>query len=166
MLNQLSIRPAKLEDVPEILNIINYEIKNSTVVYDYEPRTLNQQTEWFYAKQEAKMPILVAEKDSAILGFGSFGIYRPWEAYKYSVEHSIYISSEFQGKGIGKSLMEELIILAKLKGYHTMIAGIDAENTGSYLFHKKFGFKEVGRFNEVGYKFNRWLDLIFMQLYL
>ncbi|NJB71474.1 phosphinothricin acetyltransferase [Saonia flava] len=166
MPNQLLIRPAILKDVPEILTILNHEIKNSTVIYDYTERTLNQQTQWFYTKQEAKMPILVAEKESNILGFGSFGIYRPWEAYKFSIEHSIYVSSASRGLGIGKLLMEELIILAKLQGYHTMIAGVDADNKESYKFHEKFGFKEVGRFNEVGYKFDRWLDLIFMQLHL
>ena len=166
MSEHLSIRPAKLKDVPKILEIINYEITNSTVVYDYKKRSLAQQIEWFNAKQEAKMPVLVAEKNSTVLGYGSFGIYRPWEAYKYSVEHSIYVSSSDRGTGVGKILMEELILLAKKQGYHTMIAGIDAENNGSYRFHEKFGFKEVGRFNEVGYKFNRWLDLIFMQLYL
>lgn len=155
MSEHLFVRPATLKDVPKILEIINYEITNSTVVYDYMERSLAQQIEWFNAKQEAKMPVLVAEKNSKVLGYGSFGIYRPWDAYKYSVEHSIYVSNSARGMGVGKK-----------QGYHTMIAGIDAENNGSYHFHEKFGFKEVGRFNEVGYKFNRWLDLIFMQLYL
>lgn len=166
MSEHLSVRPATLKDVPKILEIINYEITNSTVVYDYKERSLAQQTEWFNAKQEAKMPVLVAEKNSKVLGYGSFGIYRPWEAYKYSVEHSIYVSNSERGTGVGKILMEELILLGKKQGYHTMIAGIDAENKGSYKFHEKFGFKEVGRFNEVGHKFDRWLDLIFMQRYL
>ncbi|PCJ97735.1 MAG: GNAT family N-acetyltransferase [Flavobacteriaceae bacterium] len=166
MSEQLIIRPATHKDVPEILEILNFEIKNSTVVYDYEERSLTQQLEWFNSKRESNMPVLIVEKDAKILGYGTFGIYRPWEAYKYSVEHSIYVCNTARGLGVGKKLMETLISQAKNKGYHTMIAGIDAENNGSYSFHEKFGFKEVGRFNEVGYKFDRWLDLIFMQLYL
>lgn len=166
MSEHLSIRQASLKDIPEILDILNYEIEHSTVVYDYKKRTLVQQEKWFKSKQENKMPILVVEENNTILGYGTYSIYRPWEAYKYSVEHSIYIQNKAQAKGIGKIIMEALITQAKDKGYHTMIAGIDAENDVSYHFHKKFGFKEVGRLNEVGYKFNRWLDLIYMQLYL
>lgn len=162
----MKIRLATLKDIPEILEIINYEIENSTVVYDYTKRSLEKQLQWFAAKKESGMPVLVVEKENKILGFGTFGIYRPWDAYKFSVEHSIYVSNSSREIGVGKALMEELIFLAKKEGYHTMIAGIDAENKGSYLFHEKFGFKEVGRFNEVGYKFDRWLDLIFMQLHL
>ena len=161
MSEHLSVRPATLKNIPKIL-----EITNSTVVYDYKERSLTQQTEWFNTKQEAKMPVLDAEKNSKVLGYRSFGIYWPWEAYKYSVEHSIYVSNSERGIGVGKILIEELILLAKKQGYHTMIAGIDAENKRSYRFYEKFGFNEVGRFNEVGYKFNRWLGLIFMQLYL
>ena len=100
------------------------------------------------------------------VAYGSYGIFRAWEAYKFSVEHSIYVQQDFQGQGIGKQLLIALVERAKKDGFHTMIAGIDADNEKSYAFHKKLGFVEVGKFKEVGYKFDRWLDLVFMQLML
>jgi phosphinothricin acetyltransferase len=112
------------------------------------------------------MPVLVCEINGQAVAYGSYGIFRAWDAYKFSVEHSIYVHKNFQGQGIGKQLLIALIDKAKQDGYHTMIAGIDADNQKSCEFHKKLGFFEVGRFKEVGYKFDRWLDLVFMQLML
>lgn len=162
----IEIRAATEKDIPAILEIINYEILNSTILYDYEERSLKQQLEWFYNKERENMPVLVAEKEERVIGFATFGIFRPWAAYQFSIEHSIYIHKNNRGQGIGKKLMVELIKIAKERKYHTIIAGVDTSNEGSYQFHKKFGFKEVGRFNQIGYKFDKWLDLIFMQLFL
>lgn len=162
----ITIRNAKTKDVNSILEIINHEILNSTVVYDYKERSYEQQLAWFEKKNQDEMPVIVAEKEGNVVGFGSFGIFRPWDAYRFSVEHSIYTHQDAQGMGIGKRIMAELIRLATEQGYHTMIAGVDASNKGSYEFHKKFGFQEIGTFKEVGYKFDQWLDLIFMQLFL
>lgn len=163
---KINLRYAEEQDIPAILGIINYEIINSTVVYDYVERILKIQLEWLKKKEEEGMPVVVAEKNNEILGYGTFGIYRPWDAYKFSVEHSIYIAEKSRGLGIGKLIMTELIKLAKTKGYHTMVAGIDATNKGSFEFHIKFGFTEIGTIKEVGFKFNKWLDLTFMQLFL
>ena len=160
------IRTAKTEDVNSILDIINHEIVHSTVVYDYQERSYEQQLAWFQKKTQDNMPVIVAEKEGSVLGFGTFGIFRPWDAYRFSVEHSIYTHKDSRGMGIGKLIMTELIRLATEQGFHTMIAGVDNSNTGSYEFHKKFGFQEIGTFKEVGYKFDQWLDLIFMQLFL
>lgn len=160
------IRPGRPADISAILEILNHEILHSTVLYAYETNTLTEQTAWFKQKQVDKLPVIVAETKGAVLGFGTFGPFRPWPAYQFTVEHSIYIDKQQRGAGAGKLLMAELIQLAQKKGYHTMIAGIDAANTGSSSFHEKFGFKQVGRLNQVGYKFDRWLDLIFMQLIL
>ena len=162
----ISIRAAAERDVQRILEIINYEIEHSTVVYDYEPRTYAQQLQWFQKKQADQMPVIVAEELNQILGFATYGIFRPWDAYQYSVEHSIYIDKSARSKGIGKLLMTELIQLAKSGGYHTMIAGVDGSNEGSFEFHKRFGFEEIGTFKQVGYKFDQWLDLRFLQLFL
>ncbi|MBL3658943.1 GNAT family N-acetyltransferase [Fulvivirga sediminis] len=162
----LSVRTAEKRDVSKILEIVNYEIKNSTVIYDYEERTYDYQLDWYETKRRDDMPVLVAEKDEEVLGFGTFGIFRPWAAYKHSAEHSIYIHKDSRGLGIGKILMTELINAAEEKGFHTMIAGVDSSNESSIEFHKKFGFKEIGQFKEVGYKFDRWLDLTFLQLLL
>lgn len=160
------IRPAKTKDVKVILDIINHEILHSTVVYDYQQRSYEQQRSWFEKKSQDNMPVLVAENEGKVVGFGTFGIFRPWDAYRFSVEHSIYTHHNSRGMGIGKLIMTELITLATEQGFHTMIAGVDASNRGSYEFHKKFGFQEIGTFKEVGYKFDKWLDLIFMQLFL
>ena len=161
-----TIRLARKTDIPPITDILNHEILHSTAIYDYEPRTVDYQLEWYDQKLKDQMPIIIVEGEGEVLGFGTFGIFRPKVAYRFSVEHSIYVKHTARSKGIGKLLMVELIKLAKKDGYHTMIAGIDALNKGSYEFHQKFGFKEVGRFKEVGYKFNQWLDLIFMELLL
>ena len=112
------------------------------------------------------MPILVAEINGAVVAYGTYGIFRPWDAYKFSIEHSIYVAKEEQGKGIGKELFKELIIIAKKQGYHTMIAGIDTSNKSSIDFHKKIGFKEIGTLPEIGFKFGKWLDLCFLQLFI
>lgn len=163
---EVSIRKAIAKDLNTILEIVNYEILNSNVVYDYNERSYTQQVHWFEQKIIDQMPVIVAEKDGVVLGFGTYGIFRPWAAYQYSVEHSIYVSKDSRANGIGKQLLKGLIDLAKDNGCHTMIAGIDGSNEMSLEFHKKFGFKEVGTFKEVGYKFNKWLDLKFLQLML
>ncbi|MDW7694061.1 GNAT family N-acetyltransferase [Flammeovirgaceae bacterium SG7u.111] len=162
----IDIRLATEKDVPTILNIINHEIKNTTVVYDYNEKSLEAQLDWFHKKQQEGLPVLVAERDGDVLAYGTYGVFRTWDAYRFSVEHSIYVDDKARGLGIGQMMMQKLIDLARENGYHTMVAGIDSSNEGSLEFHKKFGFEEVGRIKEVGYKFDQWLDLVFMQLLL
>ena len=163
---EIIIRQAEKKDVKRILEIVNYEILNSTVIYDYKERTYEQQVEWFDQKKIKKLPIIVAVKHNQVIGFGTYGIFRPWDAYQFSVEHSIYVDKDSRANGIGKKLLTNLIELAKENGFHTMIAGIDASNEKSIEFHKKFGFVEIGTFKEVGFKFSKWLDLKFLQLLL
>ena len=163
---ELIIRDAVEEDVASILKILNYEIVHSTSLYEYDERTLEFQLDWFQKKKKHHWPVIVAELNGDVVGLGTFGTFRERIAYRFTVEHSIYISSEARNAGIGKSLMMELIRLAKEGGYHSMIGGIDANNEGSIRFHEKFGFVEVARMREVGFKFDRWLDLVFMQLVL
>jgi L-amino acid N-acyltransferase YncA len=157
------IREAQTEDLPAILAIMNDAILNTTAIYDYEIRTSDFIEDWFIKKQKNKEPVIVCVKEDNVIGFGTFGQFRPRAAYQYSVEHSVYVKTGFQRQGIGSSLLTMLIELAQKQGYHTLIAGIDASNQSSYEFHRRFGFIEVARFKEVGYKFDRWLDLIFMQ---
>jgi phosphinothricin acetyltransferase len=163
---EIIIRDAEEKDVDKILEIINYEILNSTVVYDYDERTYEFQLNWLRQKKKDGMPVIVAERESIVIGYGTFGIFRPFDGYRFSVEHSIYVDKEYRAHGMGKQLLQELITLAKRNGFHTMIAGVDASNERSIEFHKKFGFKEIGTFKEVGFKFDRWLDLLFLQLLL
>ena len=163
---EFKIRHADPNDVQAILDIINYEINFTTNLYDYHERTIKDLTDWFNKKQIDGHPVIVAEEKNEILGYGSYGEFRQRAAYQYTVEHSIYVSKNARGKGVGRQLMKELIHLATEQGFHTMIAGIDGANQFSQEFHRKFGFVEVGRLKEVGYKFDKWLDLVFMQLIL
>lgn len=162
----MKIREAVNEDLPAILEIMNDAILNSTAIYDYNIRTQEYVNDWFAKKKSDNLPVIVGELEGKTIGFGSYGKFRPHDGYKYSAEHSIYIAHGFRGLGRGGALLQELIKLAKKQGFHTLIAGIDADNEGSCKFHGRYGFVEVGRFREVGYKFDRWLDLVFMQLVL
>ena len=162
----IAIRMATEIDLPQILDIYNDAILNTTSVYDYEPHTLEMRKQWFEIKHQQGFPVFVAEENNEVSGFSSIGPFRAWAAYQYSVENSIYVKDGQRGKGIGKLLMQPLIDNAKALRYHTIIAGIDADNRLSIEFHKQFGFIEVAHFKEVGYKFERWLDLVFMQLIL
>ncbi|WP_396172540.1 GNAT family N-acetyltransferase [Flavobacterium sp.] len=160
------IRPYRDSDIPEILAIINYNILHSTSLYDYTPRTLERQSELLAEKTTKNFPVFVAEINGKVAGFGMYGEFRFREAYRFTVEHSVYVTEAFKGKGIGGKLLRRLIDEAKSQKLHTMIGVIDAENKESILFHEKFGFKTVGVIKESGYKFERWLDSVIMQLFL
>lgn len=163
---KIAIRPYQTEDTQAILDIINYNILHSTALYDYNIRTYEQQKAILDDKLAKKFPVIVAEANGQVVGFGMYSEFRFREAYKFTVEHSVYVANDYHGKGIGNLLLAELIALAKAQKLHTMIAVIDAENQGSVSFHEKFGFKTVGIIKESGYKFNRWLHSVFMQLIL
>lgn len=160
------IRDATAEDLPAILEIYNHSILDTTAVYDYKPHTLSMREEWFAQKQQTGQPVLVAVKERAIAGFASYGPFRMWAAYKYTVENSIHVHPLFQGQGIGKQLLAVTIEKAKQADIHVVMAGIDATNKASISLHTGFGFKRAGCFEQVGFKFNRWLDLEFYQLLL
>ena len=162
----IKIRNYRIEDAPSILEIINDAILNSTALYDYKIRSLETQIVIFNDKLSKGFPIIVAIENNQLLGFGYYSEFRFREAYKYTVEHSIYAKKEAIGKGIGKLLMTELIKLAKAQKLHTIIGVIDSENESSIAFHEKFGFKIVGNIQDSGFKFNHWLHSVFMQLML
>src|SRR5687768_15569435 len=132
------IRPATTNDLPAILDILNYNILHSTAVYEYETKELPYMEQWFTERQQAGWPVIVAEENGILLGYASYGTFRVRPAYQYTVEHSVYVSNEHIGKGIGRILLNELIELAKKQGLHSMIGCIDAENKSSIDFHKKF----------------------------
>lgn len=163
---KIAIHPYQSEDTQAILDIINYNILHSTALYDYNIRTYEQQKAILDDKLAKNFPVIVAEANGQVVGFGMYSEFRFREAYKFTVEHSVYVANDYHGKGIGNLLLAELITLAKVQKLHTMIAVIDAENQGSVSFHEKFGFKTVGIIKESGYKFNRWLHSVFMQLIL
>lgn len=162
----IQIRTATEDDLEQILVIYNEVIANTTAVYSYQPHTMEMRREWFATKQQQGFPVFVAEEAGRVAGFSSIGPFRPWPAYKYTVENSIHVAADQRGKGIGKLLMPPLINAASALQMHTIVAGIDATNEASIAFHKLFGFEEVAHFKQVGYKFGRWLDLKFLQLVL
>ena len=150
-----------------ILTIFNDAITNSTALYDYRPRTIEMMTGWFDAKTKGKFPVIGIENDSGeLMGFASYGTFRAWPAYKYSVEHSVYVDARFRGQGIGKRLLQEIITAAQRQNYHCLIGGIDATNSVSIRLHESFGFVHCGTIGHAGFKFGRWLDLSFYQLIL
>ncbi len=161
---EIKTRPYKTEDTQYILDIINHAILHSTSLYDYNIRNYEQQKTILEEKINKNFPVIVAELNGIVVGFGMYSEFRDKEAYQFTVEHSIYVDENFHGKGIGKQLLQELIDLARKQKIHTMIGVIDSENQGSVIFHEKFGFKTVGVIKESGYKFDRWLDSVLMQL--
>ena len=160
----VTIKNATENDVQSMLDIYNEIIANTTAVFQYDLHTLQMRKEWFLQKQQEHFPVFVAEENNVIVGFSTFGQFRNWQAYKYSVENSVYVKADCRGKGIGKLLLQPLIATAKQMQLHTIIAGIVADNEASIALHKQFGFIEVAHFKEVGYKFDKWLDLKFLQL--
>jgi L-amino acid N-acyltransferase len=160
------IRAATPADLPAMLAIYNDVLLNSTAIYDERPSTLEQRRAWLEARAEQGLPVLVADAGGAAAGYGSYGPFRAWPGYRFTVEHSVYVGRPWQRQGIGKALVTSLIAAARGQGLHAMIAAVDAENEGSLRFHGALGFTEVARFREVGYKFERWLDLVFLELLL
>lgn len=150
-----------------ILDIFNEAILNSTALYDYKPRTLESMATWFSNKDKGRFPVIGIEDEAGkLLAFGSYGTFRAWPAYKYTVEHSVYVHQDHRGQGLGAKVMRALIEEARNQGVHALIGAIDASNAGSIALHARLGFKHVGTLPEVGFKFGRWLDLAFYQLTL
>jgi phosphinothricin acetyltransferase len=157
------ISNASRQDLPEILAIYNEVIRNSTAVYTEVELTQGSGEAWFDAKIAGGFPVIVARDASGIAGFGSFGEFRAWPCYRHSVEHSVHVRADCRGLGLGRALVIELMGRATAMRKHVMIAGIDADNAASIKLHQGLGFIPVGRFHEVGFKFGRWLDLVFLQ---
>jgi phosphinothricin acetyltransferase len=150
-----------------ILAILNEAIENSTALYDYRPRAPDSMVSWFGAKEAGGFPVVGLESPQGeLLGFGSYGTFRAWPAYKYTVEHSVYVHHAHRHGGIGTALTRELIARAGAQQIHVMIGGIDATNIGSISMHTKLGFVHAGTITQAGFKFGRWLDLAFYQLTL
>lgn len=158
------VRPATQDDLPAILEIVNDAILNTTAMYEYAPRTFADQQAWLAERRAGNWPVLVAVDDAGqVAGFGSIGTFRPRAAYHRSGEHSVYVAAAHRGKGYGRRILEALVVAAQGMGLHTLIGGVDSENTGSIAFHRALGFEEAGRIREVGWKFGHWLTLVFMQ---
>lgn len=161
-MNTFTLRAATSADLDAMLSIYNHAVLHTTASYDYQPRSEDRQRDWFAAKQAAGLPVLVAQQGKAIAGFASYGPFRAWDGYRFTVEHSVYVGEAFRRLGIASALVQELLQHAAGQGLHLMVAAIDAANTGSIELHRRLGFAEAGVLREAGYKFDRWLDLAFM----
>ncbi len=150
-----------------ILSIFNEAIVHSTALYDYKPRTPEMMQMWFEAKAKGNFPVIGVENDDGeLMGFASFGTFRAFPAYKYTVEHSVYVDLRFRGRGVGRRLLQEIIEEARAREYHVLVGAIDAANQPSISLHQSLGFTHSGTLPQVGFKFGRWLDLAFYQLIL
>ncbi|HUY84042.1 MAG TPA: GNAT family N-acetyltransferase [Steroidobacteraceae bacterium] len=161
------IECAAADHAAAIREIFNEEIAHSTAIYEYQPRSEGAIRDWFAEKRAGGWPILGAlDADGRLAGFATFGTFRARPAYKYAVEHSVYVHKDRRGAGVGSALLRALIEEARRRDLHTMIGGIDAANGPSIALHERFGFRHVGTIAEAGYKFGRWLDLVFYELIL
>jgi L-amino acid N-acyltransferase YncA len=164
-----TIRPATEADLPAILAIYNHAVMKTTAIWNEAPSDLEGRRIWFERRRKAGFPVLVADADGVqgtVLGYGSFGEFRPFEGYRHTVEHSVYVLDEAQGKGIGRLLLGALIEEARRLGKRVMIGAIDASNYSSLALHENMGFEEAGRLPGVGEKFGARLDLVLVQLTL
>lgn len=159
----MQIRDAEDGDQSSILEIYNDAVLNTTAVWNEVPRTAQEQAQWFEAKQAQAYPVLVAVVDEVVAGFCSYGPFRPWYGYRFSVEGSIYVAAQYRRQGIARQLLAALIARAQLQELHAIIAGIEAGNAASIRLHEQAGYRIAGRLHEVGFKFGRWLDLVLME---
>ena len=159
----MEVRDASLDDLPGILEIFNEVITNSTAVWFDTLDDLQGRRRWFEARQVRGFPILVAVEDGSVLGYSTFADFRAWHGYRHTVEHSIYVRADRRRSGIGRILLCALIERATASRAHAMVGAIEALNHASLALHADLGFKEVARMPEVGCKFGRWLDLVFVE---
>lgn len=162
----VTLRPAIEADLPAILDIYNDAVLNTTAIWNDVLVDLENRLAWFSARSKAGYPVLVAECGGEVIGYASYGDWRAFDGYRYTKEHSVYVRADRKGAGTGRRLMEALIAEAAARGVHVLIGCIEAGNEASIRLHEKLGFRFVGRFEEVGFKFGRWLDLTCMELRL
>jgi phosphinothricin acetyltransferase len=161
----ISLRPATEADLPAISAIYNHYIVTSTATYQYEPETIEDRKQWF-AEHDEKHPAIVAQENSEIAGWGSLSDFRTRCGYRFTVEASVYVRHDCHRKGIGRAILTDLIERARKLGYHVLIGGASGDQTASLALQESLGFERIAHFREVGWKFDRWLDVVFMQLML
>ena len=160
----MNVRPATREDLPAILEIYNDAVLTTTASYDYEPRTLEHRAAWFEDHARANYPVFVAVNEAGrVTGWSSLSRFHDRMGYRFTTENSVYVAPDQRGRGVGKLLLAPLIDAAKERGLHVILAVIDASNEASIRLHAGFGFERVGLFKQVGYKFDRWLDVAYME---
>jgi L-amino acid N-acyltransferase YncA len=160
------VREARDEDMLTMLEIYNDAVRTTTAVWNETARAEQEQHEWMQSKRSQSLPVLVAVQQGELLGFCTYGPFRAWHGYRFTVENSIYVHRDHRRRGVARELLNALITQARAQKLHTMVAGIEAENQASIQLHESVGFMKAAHLHEVGYKFNRWLDLVLMELRL
>jgi len=150
-------------DLPGLVTIYNDVIASSTAIFSSQPVTLEERLKWWQGRRAQGYPVLVARDARGVAGFATFGDFRAWPGYRFTVEHTVHVRADGRGRGTGGALVRALLTRAAALGKHTMIAGVDAENAAAIRFHERLGFIRAGQLHEVGHKFDRWLDLVFLQ---
>ncbi|MFN4354251.1 N-acetyltransferase family protein [Parvibaculum sp.] len=158
-----SIRASGEADLPDILAIYNDAVENTTAIWNETISDLEGRRTWWRERTARGFPILIAEAGGEVVGYGTYGDFRVYQGYRFTVENSVYVRKEMRRKGIAAALLAALIDAAEGQDLHVMVAGIEAGNTASIRLHERFGFREVARMPETGFKFGRWLDLVLMQ---
>ncbi len=159
----MTVRAATEQDLPAILDITNDAIMNSTALWSLTPIDLDARRAWMRERVGDGFPVLVAELDERVAGFASYGRFRPHEGYLHTVEHSLYVHPDCRGQRIGTAMLAALLADAAASGRHVMVGGIEATNQASIALHERAGFTPAAVLHQVGHKFGRWLDLLFMQ---
>ncbi|GGO67369.1 N-acetyltransferase [Microbacterium nanhaiense] len=162
----MQVRDARAADAEAIAEIYNDAVLNTTAIWNDVTVDAADRAVWITQRQESGFPVLVSTDDDDVVGYATYGSFRPHDGFRHTVEHSVYVRGDQRGSGIGGTLMTQLIARARENGVHVMVAAIESGNTGSLRLHEKFGFVETGRMPEVGTKFGRWLDLVLLQLAL
>ena len=162
----MNIRFATKEDCAAIAEIYNHAVVHTAAIWNDKTVDTDNRIAWFEARQFAHFPVLVSEENGVVTGYSSYGDWRAFDGFRHTVEHSVYVHPDHQGKGLGRALLTALIEEARRRGKHVMVAGIEAQNSASLHLHEILGFITTGQMPQVGTKFGRWLDLTFMQLQL
>jgi len=158
-----TVRAAGEADLPGILAIYNHAVAHTTAIWNDAIVDLENRRQWWRGRVEAGLPVLVAVERGEVLGYACYGPFRAFDGYRQTVEHSVYVAEGARRRGVATALIEALEAEARRVGMHVMIGGIAADNAASLRLHEKLGFVETGRLPQVGWKFGRWLDLVFMQ---
>jgi L-amino acid N-acyltransferase len=159
----LPVRDARDEDLEGLVAIYNDVLATSTAIYSSVPVTLEERRAWWQSRTAAGYPVLIVRDAAGVAGFATFGDFRSWPGYRFTVEHTVHVRADGRGRGLGTLLLQALLPRAAALGKHMMIGGVDAANAASIRFHERLGFQQCGLLREVGYKFDRWLDLVFLQ---
>lgn len=163
----IRVRDATADDLPALLSIYNDIVAHSTAIYSFQSSSLDERREWFRVRTGGGWPVLAAVRGDELVGYASFAEFRgAWPGYLHSVEHSVYVRADCRRQGVGAALLQALLPVAAAQGRHVMIGGIDAANEASLRLHERLGFQRVAHFREVGRKFGRWLDLVFVQRFI